>query len=263
MGAAANTRGSITNGTGQQLLELLETLYSSRNPTRKWLHCTRRDWITDRIAHYSRERSARALEVGFGAGAYLPALCESYREVVASDLEQAHLDHARAFDTEYPNLHLITDDITNSQLPESSFDLILCSEVIEHIGDTAAALAGVRRLLVPGGILILSTPQRYSLMELACKVAFLPGVINLVRRIYGEPVFEAGHINLMTASTASRALERQGFQVLEHHRSGMYLPLLAEFGGNGTLRLEQWLESKVRGGPLSWMLWTQFYIARR
>jgi 2-polyprenyl-3-methyl-5-hydroxy-6-metoxy-1,4-benzoquinol methylase len=263
MGAAAKDHESIPNGAESELLALLETLYNSRNPTRRWLHCTRRDWITAKVAEYAKGRSRRALEVGFGAGAYLPALCEVFREVVASDLDQSHVDYGRAISAKYPNLRLATDDITSSRLPERTFDLILCSEVIEHVGDTNRVLSGIRRLLAPGGILILSTPQRYSLIEMACKVAFMPGMISIVRRIYGEPVLEAGHINLMTAQTLTRALEGQGFNVLERFKSGMYLPFLAEFAGDSALRLEQWMENKLRNGPLSWMLWTQYYVARR
>lgn len=263
MGAAANIRDTAGNGSELQLLQLLETLYNSRNPTRRWLHCSRRDWIVAKIRECAQTQSHRALEVGFGAGAYLPALCDAYREVVASDLDQAHLDHARAFGVKHANLRLLTDDITDSRLAQRSFDLILCTEVIEHIGDTSAVLAGIARLLAPGGTLILSTPQPHSLMELTCKVAFLPGVIKLVRRIYAEAVFETGHINLITARTLTRALENEGFVVRERHKSGMYLPLFAELGGNATLKLEQWLEAKLNGGPLSWMLWTQYYVAQR
>lgn len=261
MRAAANLRSPGWN-TEQELLQLLDTLYNSRNPTRRWLHCSRRDWITAKIRECAKAQPRRALEVGFGAGAYLPALCEAYREVVASDLDQAHLDHARTFAAEHSNLRLVTDDITDSRLAERSFDLILCTEVVEHIGGTSSVLAGIARLLAPGGTLILSTPQRHSLMELTCKVAFLPGVINLVRRIYAEAVFETGHINLMTAGTLMRALADEGFVVRERYQSGMYLPLIAELGGNAALRLEQWFEAKLSGGPFSWMLWTQYYVAR-
>jgi len=263
MGAAADIRNTGANGSERQLLQLLETLYNSRNPTRRWLHCSRRDWIAAKIRECAQAHPRRALEVGFGAGAYLPALCETYPEVVASDLDQAHLDHARTFVAKHSNLRLVTDDITDSRLAQHSFDLILCTEVIEHIGDTSAVLAGIARLLAPGGTLILSTPQRHSLMELTCKVAFLPGVIKLVRRIYAEAVFETGHVNLMTAGTLIRALDDGGFVVRERYQSGMYLPLIAELGGNAALRLEQWLETKLTGGPLGWMLWTQYYIAQR
>jgi SAM-dependent methyltransferase len=249
-------------GSQAELLDLLETLYRSRNPTRRWLHCTRRDWIIAKIHECASMRPGRALEVGFGAGVYLAALAENYREVVATDLDQAHLEHARPLLVKYPNLRLATDDITVSDLPAASFDLILCSEVLEHIPDPARVIAGLRRLVAPGGILVLSTPQRHSLMELACKVAFMPGVIGLVRRIYGEAVFETGHINLMTEREVTAGLVAGGFEIRERFKSGMYIPLVAEFGGTPGLRLARWVEARMRRGPLSFALWTQYYVAQ-
>jgi len=247
-------------GSEAEKLQLLETLYTSRNPTRRWLHCTRRDLIIAKVRECARQRPGRALEVGFGAGVYLSALAESFTEVVATDVDQAHIDHATYLSCRYPNLRLTIDDITRSQLPAHSFDLILCTEVLEHIPDTAGVLDGLRRLLAPGGILVLSTPQRHSLMELACKVAFLPGVITLVRRIYGEAVLATGHINLLTERELTGALESHGFKVRERFKSGMYVPLLAEFGGEPGLRLAQWLEERLRRGAGSFMLWTQYYV---
>src|SRR5262245_43166813 len=164
-----------------ELVELQETLYTSKNPTRRWLHCTRRDWIVDELQRYAYEgRRDRALEVGPGSGIYLPVLAKLYTEVTASDVEQAYLKHAGALIASNPNLSLVSDDITHTKLPEASFDLILCTEVIEHISDSASAIAGMHHLLKAGGILVLSTPQRWSLLELTSKIAFMPGVINLV-----------------------------------------------------------------------------------
>jgi 2-polyprenyl-3-methyl-5-hydroxy-6-metoxy-1,4-benzoquinol methylase len=247
--------------TEAELLPLLETLYNSRNPTRRWLHRTRRDWIIGKLRQYAR--GDRALEIGFGAGVYLPALAELFSEVVGTDLEEAHLRHARGIALKYPNLRLLRDDICNSRLAEASFSLVLCSEVIEHLPSSAPALAAIHRLLEPGGILLLSTPQRRSLMEMSCRVAFLPGVISVVRKIYGEAVFENGHINLLSADEVTRQLEAAGFTIRERFKSGMYLPSVAEFLGGSGLRFEQWLEGKVRRRSLDWMLWTQYYVAQR
>lgn len=200
--------------------------------------------------------------MGFGAGVYLPALAENYREVTATDLDQAHLEHAQRLLTTYPHLRLCTDDITKSQLRPASFDLILCSEVLEHIPDTERVIAGIRRLLAPGGVLLLSTPQRYSLMELACKVAFMPGVIGIVRRIYGEAVFETGHINLTTERELTEKLSAHGFAIRERFKSGLYVPMLAEFGGARGLRIARRLEENLRKSRLNFALWTQYYVAQ-
>ena len=258
----AAPRSQSTIGSEAELLTLLETLYNSRNPTRRWLHCTRRDWIRTKIEQSARERPGRALETGFGAGVYLPTLADCYREVIAADLDEAHIEHAQPLLERYPHLQLVTDNITQSRLPGASFDLILCSEVLEHIPDTQRVIGEIRRLLAPGGILIISTPQRHSLLELACKVAFLPGIVQVVRRIYREAVFETGHINLLTADELSATLQAYGFHLREHYKSGMYIPLLAEFGGTVGLGLERWLEKQLRVGPLSFLLWTQYYVAQ-
>ena len=43
-------------------------------------------------------------------------------------------------------------------VPGGSYDTVLCSEVLEHVADPAAALAEIRRVLKPGGQLVLTVP---------------------------------------------------------------------------------------------------------
>jgi 2-polyprenyl-3-methyl-5-hydroxy-6-metoxy-1,4-benzoquinol methylase len=203
----------------------------------------------------------RALEIGPGSGVYLPALAGVASEVVATDIEDAYLDHLRPIEQDHPHLRLTHDDILESSLPSEYFDLILCSEVIEHIADSRKALAEMRRLLAPSGVLILSTPQKYSPLEIFSKLAFLPGIIDIVRWIYKEPILETGHINLMTKPMVRSQLEEAGFTILETHASGVYFPVLAELLGNRALRIEQALESRLLRSPFEGLLWTQFAIA--
>jgi len=245
--------------TDQQLVDLQETLYTSRNPTRRWLHCSRRDWI---VAHIEAvgEPVPRALEVGPGAGGYLPVLAGVAREIVAADIEDAYLIQASKLATSIPALSCVRDDITATGLPASSFDLILCTEVIEHIENSEAALRGLHQLLASGGTLILSTPQRYSPLELCAKIAFLPGIIDLVRWVYREPIIETGHINLMTEGVLKNQIEAAGLVIQEEFKSGFYLPVIAEFFGETGLAVLKWFERKLRGSRMSGLLWTQYYI---
>ena len=248
--------------TEQELLQLQETLYTSKNPTRRWLHCSRRDWINSRIQEAGRP-TQRALEVGPGAGGYLQVLADNADAVVAADIEETYLQQARKLAATNPKLSCVKDDITRTQLPEESFDLLLCTEVIEHIADSEAALRGLHRLLAVGGTLILSTPQRYSPLEVCAKVAFLPGVIHFVRWVYQEPIIETGHINLLTEGELGTQISRAGFRVESSYKLGLYLPLIAEFFGEAGLTLLKWLEIKLRESRLSWLLWTQCYVLRK
>jgi SAM-dependent methyltransferase len=56
-------------------------------------------------------------------------------------------------------------DIGCVPLPDDSFDVVLCTEVLEHIPNTSAAFVELRRLCRPGGAIILTTPFMYPLHE--------------------------------------------------------------------------------------------------
>lgn len=241
------------------LIELQRTLYQSKNPVRRWLHCTRRDKIIAAIK--AQPAGQYALEIGPGSGIYLPTLAANYQHVTASDIEKSYLDN---LGPQASNIHCQIDDITQSQLPDNHYDLILCTEVIEHIANSPAALRNIQQLLKPQGVLILSTPQRYSPLELTAKIAFLPGIIQIVRWIYQEAILETGHINLMTQKTVKQQLQHSSLDIISQDTSGFYLPVIAEFGGQIALKLMQWLEKTCR--PKRWLgqlLWTQYYIAKK
>ncbi|MGI8802054.1 MAG: class I SAM-dependent methyltransferase [Solirubrobacteraceae bacterium] len=246
------------------LLSLQDTLYNSQNPTRRWLHVSRRESIHEALRGAAAAQPLdRVLEVGPGSGVYLPVLSELAGTVVASDIEPAFLDRARELAASRSNVEVVLDDIVASDLPSASFDLVLCSEVIEHIPDPAAALASMHRILRPGGRLLLSTPHRFSPLELAGRVAFLPGVLQIVRRIYREPVLPTGHISLVSGAEMRRRLAAAGFAVERSWATGVYLPVVAELTGRAGLRLEQRLERRLAATRLAELLWTQYHLAVR
>lgn len=244
------------------ILSLQQSLYSSTNPTRQWLHCTRRDWILEEINNYS-DKKGSALEIGPGAGVYVQPLTDAFSKVTVSDIESEFLDHLEPLQTKIPDFRCVLDDITASRLPRESFDLILCTEVIEHIPETDSVLANIRSLLKKDGILILTTPQRYSTLEICAKIAFLPGIIQAVRAIYKEPVLETGHINLKTSQEMSNHISAAGFEIVSSNKCGFYLPCVAEFSGRTGARLQQYFEKKIKDSFWDWILWTQCYVLKR
>ena len=244
------------------IVSLQGTLYTSRNPTRRWLHTTRRDLIIEAIQTAPVSNLDRALEVGPGSGVYLPSLCKRFKSVVAIDVEEAHIAQLRKSADRFRNLKLLVGDLTVQQWSEG-FDLVLCSEVIEHVADPKSFMASLAKAVQPGGILILSTPQPWSLMELTASVALSPIVIGLTRLIYREPVLPTGHISVMPRREVTRMLRDHGFEVLTSSYFGLYVPVIAEFGGKLGVSILRSLEKSLQQhGPRA-MLWTQLHLARK
>ena len=62
-------------------------------------------------------------------------------------------------------------DICAMPWPDNSFDLVLATDVIEHVDDDATALAEINRVLRPGGVVLVTVPAFQSLWGLQDKVA--------------------------------------------------------------------------------------------
>ena len=245
-----------------QLVELQRTLYTSRNPTRRWLHTTRRDLVREVIRTAPVSSEMRALEVGPGSGVYLPGLCRRFNSVTALDIEAAHIASLDDLAASLPNLELKIGDLCKAEWPDL-FDLVLCSEVIEHVADPEAFVSGLSAAVRPEGILVLSTPQPFSLMELTASVGLSRPVIGLVRLVYREPVLPTGHISVMTCRKVKRLLEGAGFQILSSQFFGLYVPMLAEFGGEAAVSVLRRAESFVADCGMGGLLWTQLHVARK
>jgi ubiquinone/menaquinone biosynthesis C-methylase UbiE len=79
-----------------------------------------------------------------------------------------------------------------------SFDLVWCSEVIEHVADTGQWLSEVRRVLAPGGRLLVTTPSHGRV-----RVA-----VGGVER-FSEPLGD--HLHLYTRGSLRTLLREFGF----------------------------------------------------
>jgi SAM-dependent methyltransferase len=240
-------------------VEFQRRLYTDPNPTRRELHCARRDWVLDAALEHSAP-SDRLLEVGVGCGVFTEALAAAKREVTAVDINPAFLDNVR------PLRHVSTHlkDATKP-LELGEHDVAICSEVLEHVppSRSEAMLRALFEGLRPGGTLILTTPQRFSTMELAARLLRFPPILALARRIYGS-ADELGHINLLTARQLKHQLTSVGFIPVKMQRFGFYLPVAAEFGGKPGANALKAIGTFLDGVPgLRGLLWTQAWVLKR
>ena len=57
---------------------------------------------------------------------------------------------------------MFTGYLEQAQFPDSSFDAITLIEIVEHLRDAKALLAECARILKPGGIVLVTTPNAHS-----------------------------------------------------------------------------------------------------
>ncbi len=114
--------------------------------------------------HFARYRLAvrwsagkRVLDAGCGTGYGSAELARTAASVTAIDFSEEAISYARE-QFQAPNLEFRTGDCLH--LPEGSFDLIVAFEVIEHLPRWREFLSEVKRVLAPGGLFLVSTPNR-------------------------------------------------------------------------------------------------------
>lgn len=107
-------------------------------------------------------RSARVLDAGAGYGIYALTLAEKGYTVDAIDVEAERVDALNARKKELPALdervRARVGSLTALPFEDGAYDVIICSDVIEHIKDDARAVQELDRVLAPGSTLILTVP---------------------------------------------------------------------------------------------------------
>jgi SAM-dependent methyltransferase len=102
-------------------------------------------------------RAASLLDVGCGDGTLLGFMRHArpdIREWAGADLSGAQVERNRS---RFPGVAFDVLNLETAWL-ERTFDLVLCSEVIEHLSDQAAAMRHLARMLNPQGHLVVTCP---------------------------------------------------------------------------------------------------------
>ncbi|MEN8656000.1 class I SAM-dependent methyltransferase [Streptomyces sp. 21So2-11] len=159
---------------------------------------------------------ATVLDIGCGDGtaAATAAPLISGHRVIGVDWSQ---DALRRASTRIN--HVVRGELTDGGLPfaDGSADAVLFSEVIEHLVDPDSALDEIRRVLTPGGHLMLSTPNLAAWYNRVLLLAGVQPVFSEVslRAIHGRPGREVvGHLRLYTARALRQFLTASGFDVV-------------------------------------------------
>lgn len=168
-------------------------------------------WLQDK-----RTQSRMSLlDVGCGGAsgtAHILSL-NDHIDAIGVDISLKSLERVR-----HDRMHVLCAELDGVSLPfkSNSFDIVVVDEVIEHLCNTDCVLREIRRVLVPGGTLLISTPNLASWFNrLMLLFGLLPAFAEVsYEKIYGRPGRDVvGHLRLFTFRALTEMLTDHGFVV--------------------------------------------------
>jgi len=159
--------------------------------------------LTEITADFSRYRQTnRLLDVGCGAGSLLQAARDNGWDAQGIDVSASAVSHSRNLGFE-----VFHGELKEAQLAKGQFDVITAVEILEHLFDPAMVVNEIHRLLRPGGLFWLTTPNCRSLAA---------RLMGLGWRVVSPPE----HLQLFSVEGLRTLLLRAGFSEVQLKTSG-------------------------------------------
>lgn len=172
----------------------------------------------------------RAVDVGCGAGLLAEPLARMGASVTAIDAAPENITVARSH-AQRQGLAIDYRVGGVETLAGERFDLVTSMEVIEHVADPATFVAGLAAMLAEGGVMILSTPNRTPLSQLAL-IAIGEGLGMVPKGTHDWRKF-------LTPDELTALVEAAGLHVVE--RRGLSFSPAAGFHLSDSLALDYFL----------------------
>lgn len=167
---------------------------------------------------------AKILDIGCGNGNLSIALGSLGYNVKGIEIDEASVQNARKHNT-FPNVEFAVADANKFTLNDE-FDLIVCTEVLEHLTNPKELVASAYRLLKPEGIFIVTVPNGYgpreALMTKPMQWMMRKGYGNTlvkIKRLFGykHATMQSSnpdltHIQFFTRTSLNKLLMDAGFK---------------------------------------------------
>lgn len=172
-------------------------------------HRKRRQYVESYIRNWLNkkeiEKVDHLLDLGCGDGNHLSYLEKFGRNIFGSDYNLVRLVRSSS---RFPEATFFLADLLDYPAKQGFFDIIFFNHVIEHITDDCKALENIYRMLKPGGLIILGTPNE--------------GAFWWQLAYYIQPSMrqQTDHVQFYTAESLVQKMELAGFNIIEIEHIG-------------------------------------------
>lgn len=170
-------------------------------------------YLLPHIRRFVGEPSGSVLDLGCGNGAMARQLLAEGLDVYGVDASTSGIAMA---ESEAPGRFYVID-VSSGQLPaplrSKRFDVVISTEVIEHLYEPRSLLNFAKSVMPCGGSLVLSTPYHGYLKNLVLAVT---GKMDA----HFTALWSGGHIKFFSRRTLQQLLEQQGFEMKKFAGAG-------------------------------------------
>jgi ubiquinone/menaquinone biosynthesis C-methylase UbiE len=157
----------------------IERYYERSHGVVRWLEHRRLDALVELASPSPGER---VLEVGCGGGHVLQRFSGVRRTGV--DLSEGMIRRSRA--RLGPDVTLLRASAEQLPFDDGEFDIVVCTEVLEHVPDPAAVIAELTRVAAKGGRVVVSIPNEVNIDRIKRTIRKVPVLRQLLRTLASE-----------------------------------------------------------------------------
>lgn len=184
-----------------------------------WGYAKRLRFVRDVLREaFVGHTTVKVLDLGCGNGSQLaiPLAIDRRVEMVGIDPDPGSINHARELATSTENLRFICGGVEELGSHEH-FDMVILSEVLEHLEHPGEMLAAATRVLDQDGVLIVTVPNGYGEFEIdswifrALRLQKVVDALATKREVLASTDnCESGHIQFFTPSRLRRLFREAG-----------------------------------------------------
>ena len=166
------------------------------------------------------------LDVGCGNGHLLYQLRHRFKKLVGLEYSAHRLEQAKLNLSDNAFVPVLGSAEDMSEIASLSVDCIVSADTIEHVPDVYPAAAELFRVLRPGGILVINTPNiAFIKKRMLLLMGRFPSTSQKNEGLGSDILFDGGHLHYFTFRSLSLLLERAGFVIEQSIGFGKLGPL--------------------------------------